>query len=124
MRNETEIIKYVQQIGYDVVIPGLLSFKEQVRLFRSASIVVGPHGAGMTNIIFCDPHTVVYELVPIEYTNSCFCNLAMVCRLNYWADVFSSEGDLDMPPFLRDWESDTQAVAERLREIDFIAASM
>ena len=93
-------------------------------MFRSASIIVGAHGAGLTNIVFCEPGTTVYELVPANYENSCFCNLAMVCRLQYWADAFASDGDPGIPPDLRNWESDTALVIERLTEIDAILAMM
>jgi capsular polysaccharide biosynthesis protein len=124
MRNEAAVIEGMRHRGYEIVTPGTLSFTEQVRLFRSASVVVGAHGAGLTNIVFCEPGTTVYELVPVSYANACFCNLAMVCRLQYWADAFASDGDPSKPPNLRDWESDTALVIERLREIDAVLATM
>src|SRR6185437_12912895 len=101
------IIGEMRRRGYEIITPGTLSFTEQARLFRSASVIVGAHGAGLTNIIFCEPGTTIYELVSTSYANACFCNLAMVCRLQYWADAFSSDGDASTPPNLRDWESDT-----------------
>ncbi|MFL5287064.1 MAG: glycosyltransferase family 61 protein [Rhodopila sp.] len=124
MRNEPALIGEMRRRGYEIVVPASLSFTEQVRLFRSASIVVGAHGAGLTNIIFCEPGTVVYELVPAAYPNAYFCNLALVCRLRYWADAFDSPGDMDQPPNLRDWESNTAQVAARVTEIDAVMASM
>ena len=75
MQNEGGLIEEVRRRGYEVVCPGSIAFAEQVRLFRSARIVVGPHGAGLTNIVFCEPGTIVYELVPAHYANACFCNL-------------------------------------------------
>jgi capsular polysaccharide biosynthesis protein len=124
MRNEMAVIEEMRRRGYEIVIPGSLSFTEQVRLFRSARLVVGPHGAGLTNVVFCEPGTIVYELVSADYTNSCFCNLAMVCWLQYWADAFASTGDTARPPAARNWESDTALVAARLTEIDAIEAGM
>ena len=124
MRNEGTVIEEMRHRGYEIVIPGSLSFTEQVQLFRSARLVVGPHGAGLTNIIFCEPGATVYELVPAGYTNSCFCNLAMVCGLQYWADAFASASDAAQPPNIRDWESDTALIAARLTEIDAVLAGM
>jgi hypothetical protein len=72
----------------------------------------------MTNIVFCDPGTIIYELVPGHYPNACFVNLGMICDLHYWRDAFESEGE--GPPNLRPWESDTRLVAERLDEIEQI----
>jgi capsular polysaccharide biosynthesis protein len=42
-----------------------LTVAEQVRLFSSADAVVGPHGAGLTNVIWGDDLT-VFELFPEE----------------------------------------------------------
>jgi len=122
MRNEAVVIEEVRKRGYEVIPPGTLGFQEQVQLFRSARIVVGPHGAGMTNIVFCEPGTIIYELAPSHYTNSCFVNLGMICDLRYWQDAFESDGE--GLPSLRAWESDSRLVAERLDEIEQIDASL
>ena len=39
----------------------LPSFEEQVQIFRQAAVVVGPHGAGLSNLIFSQPGTLVIE---------------------------------------------------------------
>lgn len=51
--------------GYDFKIVYLeeLSFKEQVQLFRNAKIVIGAHGAGLTNIIYCR-NSLIIEFFP------------------------------------------------------------
>jgi capsular polysaccharide biosynthesis protein len=36
--------------------------REQARLFHSASLVIGPHGGGMTNLLFSKPGTTVLEI--------------------------------------------------------------
>jgi hypothetical protein len=122
MRNEPALIEQVHKRGYEVVTPGSLSFAEQVQLFRGARLIVGPHGAGLTNIVFCEPGTIVYELIPSHYINACFSNLAHICDLRYWWDAFESEGE--GLPFQRPWESDTGLVLERLDEIERIDAEL
>ena len=102
--------------------PSTLSLNEQVRTFRNARLVVGAHGAGLTNIAFCEPGAIVYELVPAAYHNGCFCSLAHNCGLRYWADQFHSEGK-GVPP-VRDWETDTDLVMQRLTEIEAIQADL
>ena len=35
---------------------------EQMAYFYNASIVISPHGAGLTNILFCKPNTRIIEI--------------------------------------------------------------
>ena len=50
--NESEVLLELSQLGFEHVTPGCLSFKDQVAVFSQAQIVAGPHGAGLTNLIF------------------------------------------------------------------------
>jgi capsular polysaccharide biosynthesis protein len=128
MRNEDTLIAELVKRGFEIVVPGSLSFTDQVRLFRGASLVMGPHGAGMTNIVFCEAGSVVYELVPDHYHNACFCNLASICRLRYWADSFAdpaaTEADAAVHPSHRKWQSDTAVVLARVSEIEAVMAAL
>jgi hypothetical protein len=40
-----------------------LSFEEQVRYFHSASFIICAHGAGMSNMFFCEKGTTIFEVV-------------------------------------------------------------
>ena len=46
---------------------GGLSVKDQIKLFQSAKIIIGPHGAGFTNMIFSNPNTHSIEFVPEHF---------------------------------------------------------
>jgi hypothetical protein len=118
MRNEDALIAELERRGFKIVAPGSLSFTEQARLFRGADLVIGSHGAGMTNIAFCEPGAFVYEILPAHYSNACICNLAHICGLWYWADAFEDEGQ--GLPNLRDWQSDTSLIIRRLDEIETV----
>jgi hypothetical protein len=76
--NESEIIDYLTQEGFEVVCPGDLPFGEQVALFSDASIVVGPHGAGMTNMAFAPTGATIVEFFGDNYINGCFWALANI----------------------------------------------
>jgi hypothetical protein len=58
LTNESEILRFLVRQGFETVAPEILSFQEQVRLFREARVVVGPAGAAFANLIFCRPGTV------------------------------------------------------------------
>lgn len=53
--NEEHIEARLLAAGFEVVRPGTLSFAQQLELFSGASAIVGPTGAGMTNIVFAPP---------------------------------------------------------------------
>lgn len=124
MRSEPALIEALQARGFEVVVPGAYDFMQQIALFRSASLVVGPHGAGMSNIVFCEPGTIVYELVPAHYRNGCFCSLAHLAGLHYWADMFASEGEGEGLPGFRAWDIQVPDVLARLDEIEAVAAEL
>jgi capsular polysaccharide biosynthesis protein len=98
------------------VVPGTLPVTRQLAIFRAASLVIGPHGAGLSNIMGCEPGTHVYELVPSHYPNICFNRLAQDCGLHYWGDVFPGEAG-EASPQLRSWRIDLDIVAARLDAI-------
>jgi hypothetical protein len=127
LRNEDALMALLQRQGVRVVVPGALPVAAQLALFRRARLVIGPHGAGLSNIIACEPGAHLYELVPAHYPNACFNRLAQSCRLHYWADAFPAdqgEGDAgEGDPHLRGWQVDLDVVAARLADICAVLAA-
>lgn len=62
--NETALIAALRPFGFEVIVPGLMSFREQIRAFSEASFVVGAHGAAMTNLLFAPRGCKVVEIAP------------------------------------------------------------
>lgn len=60
--NEAEIEPVLAAHGFSVVDPAEMSIADQVAVFGEAEAVVGPHGAGLTNLLFSGPRTVVVEI--------------------------------------------------------------
>ena len=52
------------------------SYSDTQALFKRAVVVVGGHGAGLSNIVFCQPGTVVVEIQCDTVARPCFRNLA------------------------------------------------
>jgi hypothetical protein len=50
--NEAAVSALLARYGFENVELSELSFREQVELFHQAEIVVGPHGAGLSSIVF------------------------------------------------------------------------
>lgn len=73
---EAALRPWLDEHGFTVVDPGTLSVQEQIDHFAGAEIVVGPHGAGLTNITFCSPGTTVVELFAASYVHLGLRNIA------------------------------------------------
>lgn len=58
-------------------------FKSQVALFNQAKLVISPHGAGLTNILFCKKGTPVIEFSMKPNCNRCFEYIAKYRDLDY-----------------------------------------
>jgi len=66
LRNESELWPRFALRGFQSVSAGDLSFKDQVALFSEASAIAGPHGAGLSHILFA-PHGVKsLEIFPAD----------------------------------------------------------
>ncbi len=76
VENEAELLAVLEPLGFEVVDPGALSAEAQVRAFAEAEYIVGPHGAGLTNLAFASPGAAVVELFARDYVNECFWALA------------------------------------------------
>ncbi len=63
--NEKEILKIFDKFNFQRVFAEDLTFKEQVELFRSAEIIVSPHGQGLTNMIFSEQAKILELLPPL-----------------------------------------------------------
>jgi hypothetical protein len=54
LKNETEVQSYVSSIGYTIVNLEELTLDDQVHLFTNAEEIIGFHGAGLSNLLFCN----------------------------------------------------------------------
>jgi capsular polysaccharide biosynthesis protein len=64
LRNESLLEQELAQLGFHSVVLSSLSLVEQIILFRDARLIVAPHGAGLSNLVFSRPGTFLLELIP------------------------------------------------------------
>lgn len=50
--NEEELVARLRELGFSVIDPGSIPLADQIACFARSSIIVGPHGAGLANILF------------------------------------------------------------------------
>ena len=83
--NEDELLPIFKKFDFEVIYPETMSFKEQVRLFNSASVLAGLHGAGLTNMMFMGGGGTVIEIRRCFDThNNCFFTMASDLDLKYY----------------------------------------
>jgi capsular polysaccharide biosynthesis protein len=58
-------------------------FDECVDIFSRAQLVVAPHGAGLTNMLFSPPKTRIIELMPSINPNLCYYHLAALLHFDH-----------------------------------------
>jgi hypothetical protein len=117
--NEGQVIAELEARGFTVIALTGRTLDEQINLFRNAEIVVSPHGAGLSNVVFCEPDTRVYELLPHDYVNGCFNLQARAAGAAYYADLCTSVGDT--LAVRKDIIVDMQRFRERLDEIEDVS---
>ena len=55
LANEDELLPLIEGYGFSIIRPEQMSFAQQVKTFSKAKVVFGAYGAGLTNLLFCQP---------------------------------------------------------------------
>lgn len=69
---EPELVEALAKRGFAVIDPGSLSVQDQIDHFAAAEVIVGPHGAAMTNLVFAQEGARVLELFGPKYVKAGF----------------------------------------------------
>lgn len=118
LRNEDELVeRLIDDFGVEPVILSTLGLDEQITLFQDAHMIIGPHGAGLANIVFCSPGAVLYEFLPDHYINSAINRLAQLRGVHYWCDVHKAEPKPGLWRHQTPWTANIESVQGRINEI-------
>lgn len=60
-----------------------LSPRDTAALFSKAAVIVAPHGAGLTNMLFSSSGIAIYEFMPIDEPNICYWHLSELLGNEY-----------------------------------------
>ncbi|MGI8424995.1 MAG: glycosyltransferase family 61 protein [Chloroflexota bacterium] len=83
MLKEAGLRALLEDAGFSIIRPELLSFSQQVGAFANAEVIVAPHGAGLANTVFCKPGTQVVEVFDPSYVVVDYWSLANEVGLPY-----------------------------------------
>jgi len=62
IENEQEVVGLLNKYGFKKVIMENYSYQEQIAICANAKFMIGPHGAGLTNILFMKKNSALLEL--------------------------------------------------------------
>lgn len=87
--NEDAVCALMERFGFEIVTPGEMTVEEQMVAFRDAEIIVGPHGAGLTNLVYCRSGraTRVVELAQMSYVPGFYVRICQAKGLDYAAMI-------------------------------------
>lgn len=93
--NENQLVKHLREWGFEIVNLEDKTIAEQIKIFRSASVVIAAHGAALSNMIHMTPNSKIVELYPKMNTsaNPLYEDLAMCCNLRYSRRCLESVGN-------------------------------
>ena len=81
--NELEVTEFLKKRSFEIVTLEGKSICEQAEIFNSSSVIIAPHGAGLTNIIFCDPGTKVFEFFSPRWFSLAYIHLSSLLNLKH-----------------------------------------
>lgn len=81
--NEDELYGALQSYGFEKVFLEDYTLEEQARLFHSAECVIAFHGAGLTNVIFCQKGTQIIEIFSPDFIVTTFWTFGEQLGLRY-----------------------------------------
>ncbi|MFM7375841.1 MAG: glycosyltransferase family 61 protein, partial [Chthoniobacterales bacterium] len=82
-RDEHLLWDKLREKGFEKVEFATMGLAEQIDCMRRAEVVVAPHGAGLTNLVWSAPGTKVAELFAKEYINACYWLIADMLGQDY-----------------------------------------
>lgn len=66
LANEADVLGLLEQHGFETVFFEELSFEQQALLLLETAVLLGVHGANLTNMLFMQPGTMAIELINAE----------------------------------------------------------
>ena len=115
--NEEDLVVRLRELGFSVIDPGRIPLADQIACFARSSIIVGPHGAGLANILFRygAPMALVEMINPTKKYHHHFFQISTHCGYFYRATLNNTErGDEQTASACADIDAVIAAVGEAI----------
>ncbi|MEH7084168.1 glycosyltransferase family 61 protein [Neobacillus drentensis] len=97
--NEDVIFNYLKNDGFERYELEKISIADKAKLFAQADFVIAPTGAGLTNLVFCNPGTKVIEIFPSNFLNPHYYLISQLYNLDYHHIIETPVGTSDWAGF-------------------------
>lgn len=118
--NEAELRQALIGLDFEIVILERLSLVEQAAVIAAADVIVSPHGAGLTNLLWSHPKATLVEIFPEGGVHgSAFLRVAAQLGLEYYCVVGQARENRDKKgnPNNADIEVDVAAVRQFVEDL-------
>ena len=104
IENQEALLPILKKYKFEIIKPEEKNLVKNIKLFNSARVIGGLHGAGLTNMLFMQENTSIIEVRREEDShNNCYFSLASDLNINYFyvnadsntLDFFNSDCKLD-----------------------------
>ena len=74
---------------------GEMTLAEQVRLLDGAGLIIAPHGAGLTNLVYLDPPVRIVEFIPLAAARTMYAELCAALGFAYRGIITTAVTDMN-----------------------------
>ncbi len=103
--NEDAALDLMKDYGFEAVRLEALSLTEQATLMSEAAVVVSPHGAGLSNVVFSPAGTKVIEIFAPELVTGFYWKLSTECQLDYYYILGKGKPETLRPDYNQSWDA-------------------
>ena len=83
LSNEVDLENRLQDVGFEIIYSEELPFRNQITCFTGAKFIIGPHGAGLSNMVWANSPCEINEIFPFDFFNDCYARLAVALGFGY-----------------------------------------
>lgn len=94
MKQEAELFAAIKDLGFEMLEDVPRTVREQIDIFREAQCVVGPHGAGLSNVLWAGAGVRLMEVQSISWMIPSFRYLCAIRNSPYMVAIDYTDGGI------------------------------
>ena len=92
INNQIQLKKILKKNGFDYIQLSKIDWYKQIYMFNNAKIIIGLHGAGLANLVFCKKNTKIFEILIKNHSKiNLYKNISEKTKLNYKKIIISNK---------------------------------